>query len=87
MVKLKQVDKSFRDRGDVIHVARDLSWFVGSGESAALMGESGAGKTTLFKMLTDVETPDSGEIDRDELRTAFVKHPSLRSALGKQIKA
>ena len=33
------------------------------------------------------DTDESGEIDRDELRTAFVKHPSLRSALGKQITA
>ena len=46
MLKLKQVDKSFRDRGDVIHVARDLSWCLGSGESAALMGAARTEKNT-----------------------------------------
>ena len=62
MLKLKQVDKSFRDRGDVIHVAKDLSWYVGSGESAALMGESGAGKTTLMNMIAGLDEADSGEV-------------------------
>ena len=55
MFKLKQVDKSFRDRGDVIHVARDLSWCVSSGESAALMGESGAGKTTIMNIIAGLD--------------------------------
>jgi len=39
------------------------------------------------KVFTGIDFDASGEIDRGELRTAFVKHPSLRSALGKQIKA
>ena len=67
MLKLKQVDKSFRDRGDVIHVARDLSWCVGPGESAALMGESGAGKTTLMNIIAGLDTVDSGEVLVDDV--------------------
>tara|TARA_B100001057_G_scaffold490640_1_gene579328 strand:- start:152 stop:814 length:663 start_codon:yes stop_codon:yes gene_type:complete len=68
MLKLKQVDKSFRDRGDIIHVARDLSWCLGSGESAALMGESGAGKTTLMNIIAGLDTVDSGEVLVDDVR-------------------
>lgn len=68
MFKLKQVDKSFRDRGDVIHVARGLSWCMGSGESAALMGESGAGKTTLMNIIAGLDTVDSGEVLVDDVR-------------------
>ena len=51
MFELKHIDKSFRDRDDIIHVARDLSWCLGSGEGVALMGESGAGKTTLMNII------------------------------------
>ena len=51
MFELKHIDKSFRDREDEILVANDLSWSVGAGDNAALMGESGAGKTTLMNIL------------------------------------
>ena len=68
MFKLKKVDKSFRDRGDVIRVARNLSWCVGSGESAALMGESGAGKTTLMNIIAGLDKADSGEVLVDDVR-------------------
>ena len=40
--ELSHIDKSFRDRDEVIHIARDLSWSLGAGHNAALMGESGA---------------------------------------------
>src|SRR5918998_6007632 len=32
------------------------------GEVHALIGENGAGKSTLIKIMTGVETPDSGEL-------------------------
>ena len=62
MFELKHVNKSFRDRGDVIQVAQDLCWNLGSGESAALMGESGAGKTTLMNIIAGLDEADSGEV-------------------------
>ena len=62
MFELKNVNKSFRDRGDVIQVAQDLCWNLGSGESAALMGESGAGKTTLMNIIAGLDEADSGEV-------------------------
>ena len=62
MFELKHVNKSFRDRGDVIQVAQDLCWHLASGESAALMGESGAGKTTLMNMIAGLDEADSGEV-------------------------
>ena len=77
MLKLKQVDKSFRDRGDVIQVARDLSWCLGSGESAALMGESGAGKTTLMNIIAGLDTVDSGEVLGDDERIELQNQSEL----------
>ena len=59
MFELKHVNKSFRDRGDVIQVAQDLCWHLDSGESAALMGDSGAGKTTLMNMIAGLDEADS----------------------------
>ncbi len=56
MFELKHIDKAFRDREDEIHVARDLSWSLGAGDNAALMGESGAGKTTLMNIIAGLDT-------------------------------
>ena len=62
MFQLKNIDKSFRDRHEEIHVARDLSWSLEAGESAALLGESGVGKTTLLNIIAGLDSAESGEV-------------------------
>ena len=77
MFELKHIDKSFRDRDDVIHVARDLSWCLGPGESVALMGESGAGKTTLMNVIAGLDTVDAGEVWVDGVQIAELSQSEL----------
>jgi putative ABC transport system ATP-binding protein len=77
MFELKHIDKSFRDREDIIHVARDLSWCLGPGESVALMGESGAGKTTLMNIIAGLETLDAGEVWVDGVQIAELNQSEL----------
>lgn len=60
--ELSHIDKSFRDRDEVIHIARDLSWSLDAGHNAALMGESGAGKTTLMNIIAGLDHVDSGDV-------------------------
>lgn len=62
MFELENIDKSFRDRDEVIQVARGLSWSIERGENAALMGESGAGKTTLMNIIAGLDHVDSGDV-------------------------
>ncbi len=40
----------------------DVSLALGSGEILALLGENGAGKSTVIKMLAGIHVPDSGRI-------------------------
>jgi len=40
----------------------NVSFTVAAGEFVAILGPSGAGKTTLFRCLTRLVEPDSGEI-------------------------
>ena len=48
-----------------IWVLKDVSLSVARGEVHALMGENGAGKSTIIKILTGVYTKDAGEISID----------------------
>lgn len=44
-------------------ILRDVSFEVGPGEICTVIGSSGAGKTTLFRLLTGLLTPDDGTIE------------------------
>jgi putative ABC transport system ATP-binding protein len=77
MFELKHIDKSFRDRDDIIHIARDLSWCLGSGEGVALMGESGAGKTTLMNIIAGLDTLDAGEVWVDGVQITELSQSEL----------
>ena len=60
MILLEHVNKSF-DRGDT-YAVRDLSLNVAEGETLALVGTSGCGKTTTLKMINRLIEPTSGDI-------------------------
>ena len=55
---------------DIRHQAGDFvldaAFETASGSITAIFGQSGAGKTTLFRMITGKEQPDSGTIDIGE---------------------
>lgn len=62
---LLQVDgicKSFTDKGSTIEVLKDLSMQIDHGQTMAVVGESGVGKSTLLHILGTLDTPDSGTI-------------------------
>ncbi|WDR06717.1 ABC transporter ATP-binding protein [Devosia rhodophyticola] len=48
-----------------IWAIRDLSFTLNAGETLALVGENGAGKTTIVKLLTRLYDPDEGRISVD----------------------
>lgn len=45
-----------------VEALRDVDMDVRSGEAMGLVGENGAGKSTVVKILTGIHVPDSGEI-------------------------
>jgi ABC-type multidrug transport system fused ATPase/permease subunit len=61
----------FSYRGDEDWVLRDVSFRVEPGQSAAFVGATGAGKTTIIKLLTRLYDVDRGSIRIDgvDLRT------------------
>lgn len=58
LFRLNDIVKSYGGK----EILRDVSFQVNPGEHVGLVGRNGAGKTTIFKLLTGSEAPDSGEI-------------------------
>jgi ATP-binding cassette subfamily B protein len=52
----------FRHRSAARHALSDVSFNVRSGETIAFVGPSGAGKTTLVKLLVGLYQPEAGRI-------------------------
>src|SRR5687767_13275039 len=68
LLEVRGVSKSF----GAVAAVRDVSFPLHGGEAHALVGENGAGKSTIVKMLAGVHEPDTGAIvlDGEERRLA-----------------
>lgn len=65
MLSIRKVTKSFNNRA----LFKDADMTVNYGERVALVGPNGAGKSTLFSLILKADTPDSGDVERDEWTT------------------
>ena len=60
ILEVRNLKKSFLD--DKVHVLEDVSFSVEKGEVVSIIGPSGSGKSTLLRCITQLETPDGGDI-------------------------
>ena len=66
-IEMKNISKAFGQN----KVLRDVNFSIHSGEVHALMGENGAGKSTMMNILTGLLSADGGEILVDGQKTLF----------------
>ena len=69
MIKISNLSKSFSGQTVLDHLDLDIQ----KGEVVALIGSSGAGKSTFLRSLNYLETPDSGSIQIDDFSVDFSK--------------
>ncbi len=78
-VTFDHVSFSYDEKSEVL---RDVSFFISPGERIALVGPTGAGKTTIVSLISRFYDPDSGEVLIDGKNIKDVDLESFRSQLG-----
>ena len=82
MIEFKHVYKTY---GSDRHSLRDVSFSINKGEFVFLVGPSGAGKTTVFKVISAYEKISSGEVSvlgHDLAKLKIGQIPFLRRKIG-----
>ncbi|KAA0258334.1 ABC-F family ATP-binding cassette domain-containing protein [Deferribacter autotrophicus] len=59
MISVENLSKTFGDKV----LFDSISFTIGSGEKVGLVGRNGEGKTTLFRIITGEEEPDTGRVN------------------------
>jgi cell division transport system ATP-binding protein len=83
MIKYINVSKTYKLQNN--QSLKNVSLEVEAGEFVSFIGHSGAGKSTMLKLLTGEEKPESGEIWIEDIRVDKIKPeylPFLRRRIG-----
>jgi ATP-binding cassette subfamily B protein len=75
-------DVSFAYPGTERHVLRDISFVTEAGQTVAIVGPTGSGKSTLVALLARLYDPSVGEILLDGIPLTSVDPSELRSRIG-----
>jgi putative ABC transport system ATP-binding protein len=62
IIELHQVVKKYNGKANVVTALKGIDLQIGAGEFVAILGKSGAGKTTLVNLISGIDRPTSGEI-------------------------
>lgn len=62
ILNVQAINKSFSQGPKTIHILKDLSLKVEKGQSIAVLGKSGSGKSTFLSLMSGLDRADSGEI-------------------------
>ena len=82
MIRFKNVIKSFHGRT----VLNEISFTIKKNEIVGLIGRSGAGKSTILRMISGLTQPDSGNVNVETKKIGYIFQESYllpwRTALG-----
>ena len=79
MVEFKNVDFGYEGEGKVLN---DINFKVNQGDTIALVGATGSGKTTIVSLISRFYDINSGVIEIDGVDIKTVTIPSLRKQMG-----
>ena len=75
MIKVREINKSFSDK----NILNNISFDISNGDSVAIIGQSGTGKSVLLKHLNGLLKPDSGNVSVDNILLNNVSYNELQN--------
>ena len=63
MISVSHVSKSVSDVSGPLSILRDIDFSVGVGETVAVLGASGSGKSTVLSIMAGLDTPSLGRVE------------------------
>lgn len=90
LLTIKDLVVEYRSGGEIVHAVNGVSFSLKKGETLGLVGETGAGKTTIAKTIMRV-LPDrpsrvrSGEIILDDVDLLTLSEKNMRKIRGKKV--
>jgi len=66
MIELQNVSKFFTTNKGRHYILKDANFTIPSGKNIGILGRNGAGKSTIMKMLGQIEFPNEGKIVSDK---------------------
>lgn len=64
MISIRNVSKQYRTNNGWKTILKDINFELKKGEKVGILGRNGAGKSTLIRLMSGVEPPSTGTIER-----------------------
>jgi len=75
MIKVREINKAFSNK----NILNNISFDISNGDSIAIIGQSGTGKSVLLKHLNGLLRPDSGHVSVDNVLINNVSYNELQT--------
>lgn len=85
MIEVKQLTKSYKAGGQLIHAVDSVNLQIKKGELLSIVGHSGSGKTTLLSLMGGLTKPNSGTVNIDGTNLWQIKDSKLSEFRNRKI--
>ncbi len=73
ILNIEGLTKDYTDRtGHVVHLLEDINLKINEGEFTTILAPTGAGKSSLLKLIAGLETPSFGKIEDNSKKKIFI---------------
>ncbi|MBI5848487.1 MAG: ABC transporter ATP-binding protein [Nitrospirae bacterium] len=77
MIELRDIEKVYRRGAEELHALKSIDMEIGRGEFIAIVGQSGAGKSSLLHILGCLDRPTKGRMEFDKVNVEHMSEAEL----------